>query len=87
MLGSVFDIPLSMLIRIPQVPLAPTNGQPEGHREDIPPPVRGVAGPGPGGVQDPHHFDAAYQGTVDYVPQPLVGVSNSCPSRTRPPFD
>jgi hypothetical protein len=49
------------------------NGQPEGHREDIPPPVRGVAGPGR--VQDPHHFDVAYQSVVDYRPQPPVGVS------------
>jgi hypothetical protein len=59
----------------PQVPPTPANGQPEGHREDISPPVRGIAGP-----QDPHHFDVAYQGVVDYHPQPLVGVSNSHPS-------
>ena len=59
-----------------QVPPAPANGQPEGHREDIPPLVRTVAGP-----QDPHHFD------VVYYPQPLVGVSNSCPSAAEPLFD
>jgi hypothetical protein len=62
----------------PQVP--PANGQPEGHREDIPPPVREIA-------QGPHHFDVAYQGVVDYHPQPLVGVSNLHLSSTEPPFD
>ncbi|KAF8462235.1 hypothetical protein DFH94DRAFT_699820 [Russula ochroleuca] len=46
------------------------NGQPEIHREDIPPPVRGAR---PGRMQDPHHFDVAYQGVVDYHPQPLLG--------------
>ncbi|KAH9995125.1 hypothetical protein BJV77DRAFT_272522 [Russula vinacea] len=51
------------------VPPAPANGQPEGHR-DIPPPGRGVARPGR--VQDPDHFDMAYQGIVDYHPQPLL---------------
>jgi hypothetical protein len=66
-----------------QVPpaLANANGEPERHREDIPPPVRNVAGP-----QDRHHFDVAYQGVVDYHPQPLVGVSSSRPS-DEPPFD
>ena len=63
-----------------QAPPIPANGQPEGRREDIPPPVRGVAWPGR--VQDPPHFDPAYQGIVDYHPQPLVGVSNSHPSVT-----
>jgi hypothetical protein len=88
-LGSVLDIlpftsaHLSTSIHL-QVPPAPTNGQPEGHR-DIPPPVRGV--PGPGRVQDPHHVDVAYQGIVDYHPHPLVGVSNSHLSATDPPFD
>jgi hypothetical protein len=42
--------------------------------------VRGVARPGR--VQDPHHFDVAYQGTEGYRPQPLVGVSNSHVSTT-----
>ena len=64
-----------------QVPPAPANGQPERHREDMPLPVRNVAGP-----QDPHHFDVAYQGAVDYHPQPLVGVSSSRPSAVEPPF-
>jgi hypothetical protein len=58
---------------VPQIPPA-VNGQPEIHREDIPPPVRGAR---PGRMQDPHHFDVAYQGVVDYHPQPLLGVSNS----------
>ena len=80
-----FDISFSMLIHIPQVPHTPTNGQPEAHWEDIPPPVRDVAGPGR--VRNLHHFDAAYQGTVDYIPQPLVDVSNSFPSAIQPPFD
>ncbi|KAF8482598.1 hypothetical protein DFH94DRAFT_680642 [Russula ochroleuca] len=53
------------------VPPAPANGEPEGHREDIPSPVRGVAGPGR--VQDPLHFDVAYQGVVDHL-QPLNPV-------------
>jgi hypothetical protein len=51
-----------------QVPPVPAYDQPEGHPEDI---------PGPGRVQDPHHFDVAYH------PQPLVGVSNS---HVAPPF-
>lgn len=65
-----------------QVPPAPANGQPEGHR-DIPPPGRGVARPGR--VQDPDHFDMAYQGIVDYHFQPLLDVSNfhPGPSATR----
>jgi hypothetical protein len=67
---------------IPQVPPAPPNGQREGHREDIPPPVRDIAGP-----QDPRHFDVAYQGdVVDYHPQPIVGVSDSHLSATEPLF-
>ena len=57
-----------------QAPPAPGHGQPEGHREDIPPPVTDVAGRGR--MQDPHRVDMAYQGIVDYHPQPL-GVSNS----------
>jgi hypothetical protein len=68
----------------PQVPPAPANGEPEGHPEDIPPQVRGVAGPG--GVQDPLHFDVADQGVVDHL-QPLVGVSHSHISTIEPPFD
>ena len=66
----------------PQIPPAPANGQPEGHQQDIPPPVRNVAEP-----QDPHHFDVAYQGVVDYPPQILVGVSNSHPPAAEPAFD
>ena len=54
----------------PQVPPAPDNSQPEGHHEDIPLPVGGVAGPGPVRVQDPRRNDMAYQGIVDYHPQP-----------------
>jgi hypothetical protein len=69
---------------LPQVPPAPANGEPEGHREDIPSPVRGVAGPGR--VQDPLHFDVAYQGVVDHL-QPLVGASHSHISTIEPPFD
>ena len=63
----------------PQVPWLPpaANGRAEGHREDIPP---------PGGMQDPHHFDVAYQGVVDHNPQPLR-VSYSRLSSTEPPFD
>ena len=45
----------------PQVPPAPVNGQPEGHREDIPPQVRGIAGPG--------RVHIVHQ---DYHPQPYV---------------
>ncbi|KAF8488374.1 hypothetical protein F5888DRAFT_1753289 [Russula emetica] len=52
------------------VPPAPGHGQPEGHREDIPPPVGGVAGPGR--VQDPHRIDMAHQGIVGYRPQPIA---------------
>jgi hypothetical protein len=47
----------------------PANGQHEGHPEDIRPSVSGVARPGR--VQDPHHFDMAYQGIVDYHSRPL----------------
>jgi hypothetical protein len=78
MLGSVFDIgslytgpsPHSSMCILLQVPPAPAHGQPEGHREDVPPPVGGVAGPGR--MQDPHYIDMAYQGIVDYRPQPLA---------------
>ena len=66
-----------------QVPPAPANGQPEGHR-DIPPQARGVAGPGR--VQAPYYFDVAYQDVVDYHPQPLP-VSNLHLSAIDPPFD
>ena len=55
-----------MLIYYLQVPPAPADGQ----REDIPPPGRGVAEPGR--MQDLHHIDVAYQGNVDYHPQPIV---------------
>ena len=59
---------LSMCLPL-QVPPVPANNQ----REDIPPPRRGVAEPGR--MQDLHHVDVAYQGIVDYRPQPLA-VSN-----------
>jgi hypothetical protein len=59
---------LSMCIPL-QVPPAPANNQ----REDIPPPDRGVAELGR--IQDLHHIDMAYQGIIDYHPQPLA-VSN-----------
>ncbi|KAI0000565.1 hypothetical protein BJV77DRAFT_396000 [Russula vinacea] len=52
------------------VPPAP-NGQPEGHQEDIPPPVRGFARLG--GMQDPRRLDVACRGVVDYHPQQLLG--------------
>ena len=68
-----------------QVLPASANGGPGGHREDIPLIVRGVFEPGR--VQDPLPFDVAYQGVVDYYPQPPVGVSNSHLSTTEPPFD
>ena len=68
-----------------QVPPAPANGQPEGHREDIPPPVRHEVA-WIGRVQD-LHFDVAYEGVVDYHPQPPVDVSNSHLFATEPPFD
>jgi hypothetical protein len=79
MLGSVFNIGTfyagshsSMCISL-QVPPALGHGQPEGHHEDIPLPVGGVAGPGR--VQDLHHINNAHQGIVDYHPQPLaVGI-------------
>ena len=58
----------------PQVPPAPANDQLEDIREGMHPPVTSVAGPGRLGVQDPHHFDVAYQGVVAYHPQPLVSV-------------
>ena len=75
MLGSAFNIVytllnahLSMCLPL-QVPPVPANNQ----RDDIPPPRRGVAEPGR--MQDLHHVDVAYQGIVDYRPQPLA-VSN-----------
>jgi hypothetical protein len=92
MLGSVFDIgtfyfyagphlSISMCIHI-QVPPAPGHGQPEGHREDTPPPVGGAAG-----VQDPHHIDMAYQGIVDYRPQPLaVSIFHLTATDSEPPY-
>jgi len=66
---------------------APPNGQPERHREDIPPPVRDVSGP-----QVPHHFDVAYQGVVDHHPQPLdpayvfpnAGLAQGIPAQAQP---
>jgi hypothetical protein len=68
---------------LPQVPPAPANGQP-GHPEYRPPQVRGAAGPDR--VQYPHQFDVAYQGVVDYHPQP-VAVSDSPLSTTELPLD
>jgi hypothetical protein len=56
------DIPPFRKINVyPQVPpaLRVANGQPEGRREGMPPPVGGVAGPR--GVQDQHNFDVANQ--------------------------
>lgn len=44
-------------------------------REDMPSKAKGVTGPGR--VQDPLHFDVAYQGAVCYHPQQLVGASDS----------
>jgi hypothetical protein len=61
------DAHLSCVLQAPPVP---ANGPPEGHREDIPPPIRGIAGPGR--AQDPHHVDVAYQGIIDYYPQPFA---------------
>ena len=90
MLGSVFNVGALFHLPVfiyrcacipPQVPPAPANGQSEGHREDVHPPVRNVSRP-----QDPHHFDVAYRGAVDHHPQPPVGVSNSRPSAAEPPF-
>ena len=63
-----------------QVPRAPTNNQPE----DITPPGRGITEPGR--MQDPHHIDVAYQGIVDYHPQPLA-VSDFHLSTDGPLFD
>jgi hypothetical protein len=91
MLGSVFDIgtfyagPHSSMCIPLQVAPAPGHGQPEGYREDIPPPlaVGGVAGPGR--VYDPHRIDMAYQGIVDYHPRPLV-VSIFHLTATEPPY-
>ena len=86
MLGSAFNVMytllnahLSMCIPL-QVPPAPIDNQ----REDIPPPNRGVAEPGR--IQDLHHIDVAYQGIVDYHPQPLA-VSNFHLSADGPLFD
>jgi hypothetical protein len=66
-----------------QVPPAPGHGQPEGHRDDMPPPLGGVAGPGR--VQDPHYIDMAHQGIVDYRPQPFA-VSIFHLTATKPPY-
>jgi hypothetical protein len=75
MLGSAFNI-LNTLLNayisiciLLQVPPTPANNQ----QEDIPLPDRGVAEPGR--MEDLHHIDVAYQGIVDYHPQPLA-VSN-----------
>ena len=90
MLGSVLDIGIfhdvhsSIPHTIPQIPPAPAIDQPEGHLGDIPPPVQGVAAPAR--VQDPHHFDVAYQGVVDYHPRPLR-VSDSHLFAAEHPFD
>jgi hypothetical protein len=83
MLGSVFDIGTFYTGAHPstcfplQVQPAPAHGQPEAHHEDLPPPVKDVAWPGR--VQDSHHYDNAYQGVVDYHPQPFaVSISVLC---------
>ena len=55
---------LSMCIPL-QVPPAPANNQ----REDMPPPGRVAE---PGRMHDLHHIDVAYQGIVNYHPQPLA---------------
>ncbi|KAF8488378.1 hypothetical protein F5888DRAFT_1296516 [Russula emetica] len=44
------------------------NGQPEVHREDIPPPITGRGTAGPGIAQDLHHVDVAYQGIMNPGP-------------------
>ena len=64
-----------------QVPPAPANNQ----QEDIPPPDRGVLVE-PGRMQGLHHNDVAYQGIVDYHPQPQA-VSNFRFSADGPLFD
>ena len=61
-----------------QAPPAPANGQPEGHREDIPPPIRGTA------VGPAQEVDMAYQGIINYRPQPFA-VSGSFRSTIGPP--
>jgi hypothetical protein len=63
---------LSMCIplQVAPAPAGPVNNQ----LENIPPPGRGVVAE-PARMQDLHHFDVAYQGIVDYHPQPLA-VSN-----------
>jgi len=76
----------------PWVPSSPANDQPDGNREDIPPPVSDDTGPGI--VQDPRHVDVAYQGVVDYHPQPLVlnpayifpdaGLAQGIPAQAQP---
>ena len=63
-----------------QVPPAPANNQ----REDIPPPGGGAAEPDR--MQNLHHIDLAYQGIIDYRPQPLA-VSNFHLSADGPLFD
>jgi hypothetical protein len=90
MLGSVFDIGSFYTSRnspmcIPlQVPPAPGHGQPEGYREDMPLPVGCAIGPGRD--EDPHRIDMAYQGIVNYRPQPLaVSIFHSL-RRTEPPY-
>jgi hypothetical protein len=98
MLGSVFNIVYTLLNDahlLMCIPLQVQPGQPGApannnhynqvnQREDIPPPDRGVAEPGR--MQDLHHIDVAYQGIVDYHPQPLV-VSNFHLSADGPLFD
>jgi hypothetical protein len=88
MLGSAFNIVNTLLNAlnahlstcILQVPPAPANNQ----REDIPRLDRGVAELGR--IQDLHHIDVAYEGIVDYHPQPLA-VSNFHFSADGPLFD
>jgi hypothetical protein len=58
----------------------------EGHRNDIPLPVGGVAGRGSSRVQDSHRIDMDYQGIIDYRPR-LHGVSIFHLTATGSPYD
>lgn len=89
MLGSVFNIanfytgPHSSTCIPLQVPPAPAHGQPDDHREDIPPPAGGVTALGR--LQDPHHNDMGYQSIVNYRSQPPV-VSIFYLTAIEPPY-
>ena len=75
----LLDAHSSICIPLQVLPAAADN-----QREDIPPPDRGVAEPAR--MQDMYHVDVAYQGIVDYHPQPLA-VSNLHLSAAGPLFD